>query len=270
MSKQQTFFVIATAAKVTTRLVRFSFAVVCLGAIPNMGHAEDLASASMPKTVMRDPATLTFPRSYWSPELRAKLLLIELLGSKWQDRLKLPPPPSDKEEIRREVEYLHSLVPLRAERRDEIKAQDETLATSFHPILMMTQWSHPRTHELMTFATETGILLLFYKDVFNRARPSQLSPQLVPLLDVPPHAAYPSGHAFQSRLVALVLAEVRPDTRELLLETAERIGFNREVAGLHFPSDSRASHSLADQVLAIAKEGSKFQALLAQAKAEWQ
>ena len=85
----------------------------------------------------------------------------------------------------------------------------------------------------------------------------------------PPFPAYPSGHGFQSRLAALVLSELRPDARGPLLAMAQRIGFNREVAGVHYPSDTRAGQSLAEQVFEIARQGKHFQELVAEAKAEW-
>jgi acid phosphatase (class A) len=219
--------------------------------------------------ITRDPTKLTFPRNYWDPTQRAFLPLVEFLQSDWDKRLKLDPPPSDRTQIEEEIRYLHSLIGQREQRRDEIKAQDEALEPYFHPILMMQPATHRRTGELLNFTHYMGAVGLVYKHRFNRARPSQLSPSLLPMITVAGHPAYPSGHGFQSWLAALVLAELRPDAREALLAMAQRIGLNREIAGVHYPSDTKAGQSLAAQAFEIVKPGKHFQELLAEAKAEW-
>ena len=132
---------------------------------------------------------------------------------------------------------------------------------------MKHQSSHPRTYELMSFGYSFGFITMPFKHRFNRARPSQLSPSLQPMFTVPGHPAYPSGHGFQSWFVALTLSELRPDAREALLAMAQRIGVNREIAGVHYPSDTKAGQSLAEQAFAIAKTGKLFQEHLAEAKA---
>jgi membrane-associated phospholipid phosphatase len=86
-----------------------------------------------------------------------------------------------------------------------------------------------------------------YKKKFMRPRPSQLEPRLRPSLDVPAHAAYPSGHALQNFLIAQALAIV-VQSDELTVELfniAQRVAENREYAGLHYESDTIAGKQLA-------------------------
>jgi hypothetical protein len=218
--------------------------------------------------ISRDPDKLVFPRNYWDPTQHAFLLVVEFLQSDWDKRLKLDPPPSDRAQIEEEIRHLHSLISQRDERRDEIKAQDEALEPYFHPILMMQPATHRRTAELLYFTHYMGMVGMVYKHRFNRARPSQLSPSLLPMLTVAGHPAYPSGHGFQSWLGALVLSELRPDARGALMAMAQRIGFNREIAGVHYPSDTKAGQNLAAQAFEIVKQGKHFQELAAEAKAE--
>ena len=90
---------------------------------------------------------------------------------------------------------------------------------------------------------------------YQRARPTQLDPGLEPVLAVPGHASYPSGHATESRALALVLARLDPACAGAYLDLAEAIGDRREIAGLHFPSDSRAGEMLADQVIRMVLDG---------------
>ena len=49
---------------------------------------------------------------------------------------------------------------------------------------------------------------MHYKAKFNRERPSQVCPALLPPIPVPGHASYPSGHATQAHLMALCVADV--------------------------------------------------------------
>jgi membrane-associated phospholipid phosphatase len=254
------------------RLFSAAATLLSLALIAGLAHAQSrapAAGAEPPSPVTRDPAQVTFPRGYWDPEYRAKLIVVEFFGSDWLKRVALDPPPTGKA-VLEEIRYLHSLVSLRAERREEIKLQNElNNLPFFFPVVMMHQSSHPRTYELMNAAYALSPAVYPFKHRFNRARPSQLAPTLSPMIVVPGHPAYPSGHGFVSWIVALTIAEVRPDARSELLETARRIGMNREVAGVHFPSDTKAGQQLAAQAFEIARQGRLFQELLVEAKAEW-
>ncbi len=48
----------------------------------------------------------------------------------------------------------------------------------------------------------------------------------MPLINAPPHPSYPSGHALESHLIALALAEVAPEAAPSLTALARRIGEN--------------------------------------------
>ena len=65
---------------------------------------------------------------------------------------------------------------------------------------------------------------------------------------------YPSGHSTRATLYAEVLAEVFPDQRQELLERGREIGWDRVIAGVHYPSDVSAGrvlgHELRRQMLA--------------------
>lgn len=94
--------------------------------------------------------------------------------------------------------------------------------------------------------------IMHAKHHFNRVRPYQLYPQLAYVardaLDrkFPLHSSYPSGHSTIAHLQALVLAEIYGSQFEVPLESkAHRIAENRQIAGLHYPSDSFAGRVLA-------------------------
>ena len=50
---------------------------------------------------------------------------------------------------------------------------------------------------------------------------------------------------------------------------ADRIGYNREIAGVHYPSDRVASRKIADQLVPLVEKGGLFSKMLEEAKEEW-
>ena len=135
---------------------------------------------------------------------------------------------------------------------------------------------------------------MHYKRHFSRPRPSQYSPALLPSIDVPGHASYPSGHATEANFIALCLEKVMPAAastpsaapppppplpfpgRSPLQQMAQRIARNREVLGLHFPSDSKAGMLLAEETFKILMRCKSVNdpaqpkdCLLGKAAAEW-
>jgi len=61
----------------------------------------------------------------------------------------------------------------------------------------------------------------------------------------PGHTSYPSGHACLATSFALVLGSYFPNSASALNDIAKSVGLNREIAGLHFPSDTAAGEDLA-------------------------
>jgi membrane-associated phospholipid phosphatase len=102
---------------------------------------------------------------------------------------------------------------------------------------------------------------------------------------MPGHASWPSGHATQAWLKALciehVLQGVLPGTlitgnlgavSSNLRMLAIRVARNREIAGLHYPTDSAAGRRLADTITPfLTGMGSTtwFGKAVAAAKNEW-
>ena len=81
----------------------------------------------------------------------------------------------------------------------------------FRGILMCNSKSAPATHQLVTIANVVGqFVVMHYKMDFKRARPSQYSPAILPPIEVPGHALFPSGHATEAYLIALILEAVMP------------------------------------------------------------
>jgi hypothetical protein len=191
-----------------------------------------------------------------------------------------------------ELQELVALIPYRPSVQAEILSQRDSILQYFSGILSFNLRTHPATVFLCTAALRIGSFqAMYYKNIFNRARPSRFLPDLMPLIDPPGHASYPSGHATQARLVARCLEQVMPAAiipvavppppapapppppldLELspLRMMASRIARNREVAGVHFPSDSLIGKKLADGSFAIMNILPKVTAMITAARLEW-
>jgi len=96
---------------------------------------------------------------------------------------------------------------------------------------------------------QTESLLFFLKDVINRPRPYQLAKSLnypvFPLIRTDAMtASYPSGHALTAFVMSEYYARKYPTVATELIELGERIANTRELAGIHFPSDTKISKEI--------------------------
>jgi hypothetical protein len=96
-------------------------------------------------------------------------------------------------------------------------------------------------------------IIMKYKYIYNRARPSQVAPEIInaKLLDSKTAStpAYPSGHAFQAYYLAKILTKKFPEKKEELMKIADRVSDARIIAGLHYPSDKSFAYWLVDKLL---------------------
>jgi hypothetical protein len=128
----------------------------------------------------------------------------------------------------------------------------------------------PKTKALLKHVQMDASLALFHaKKRFNRARPHQLEPRLHPAISVPSHPAYPSNHALQGYMVARTLSLLFPQESQDLMTVGEQIGREREIAGLHYPSDSKASRALGAELFDRLQQNERFLAEVEAAKKEW-
>lgn len=244
-------------------------------------------SALLSIGVLLDPAVLNghfslvsgakFPRRAWDPTLYAQTVLAEFGATGWMGKLSLPPPPSDALEIGAEIRILLTLADQRVSRAAEIQQQSIDSSVYWAAILMMSQASKPATWDLMVTANTIGhMVAMHFKRHFARARPAQVYPAILPMLPTPGHPSYPNAHALENALIAACLELAIPslgspkETQGPLDVLAERIGVNREIAGLHFPSDTRAGRSLIPGIMDLLTPCPLFHGIVEQAKKEWE
>lgn len=191
-------------------------------------------------------------------------------------------------EVEEELTELTLLIEYRPAVMGECIAQINNVEDAYRGILSYSRLTHPATSKLVGLAEECSTLaVMHFKRVYARQRPSQMSPMLMPPIDPPEHASFPSGHATQSQAMSMVLRELMPDltanhfgqsaaaprpplVRDPLQDMADRIGRNREVMGLHYRSDSVAGQALGADVFDTLKNHMPGLAQLwVDAAAEW-
>jgi hypothetical protein len=179
-------------------------------------------------------------------------------------------PAGQDEEKRNLIE----LIEFRDGVMDELVAEMVAFDAYFQGALAYTHSTHPNTDYLVQGAMQVGsFVVMYYKNLFQRARPWQLWPQLMPPVQVPGHASYPSGHSTQSHTIAKVLQAVAgavvPDVTNITERLAQRIARGREVLGLHYPSDTAAGRLLSQEIAATYLACPTVARLVTAARDEW-
>jgi hypothetical protein len=212
----------------------------------------------------------TYAASGWELEIDAAAEIWRFFEDPAWRRLQIDDPPGP-DETQRELGELFDKQEDRAERkfrRREIELEATEVSPYFDRMLMFS--SHPTSRLLMEMMFLVGTTVAgHYKKRFMRPRPSHIDARLRPLIDVPGHAAYPSGHSLQYHLVAKALASVVHDTRigDGLDAIAARVAENREWAGVHYRSDSRVGERIACEIFPQVRDA--FAETFRAAEREW-
>lgn len=224
----------------------------------------------------KDINTLTFSNTQtWNPDYLNTTTNPSEFTALALSQIQLPPPPANNsEETKQELRAMHDMVALRtpeklAEINDELSIQTTRFGSSTIGELADKQ-RRPYTAELITTTMDlSGPFIFSFKKQFDRVRASYLDPTLSTALEVPGHPAYPSGHATQSMLLALLLGKLDPVHEDDYFQSALRIAYNREIAGFHYPSDSKAGQELARQLFPMLLKDPSYAELFGRAQQEW-
>jgi membrane-associated phospholipid phosphatase len=158
-------------------------------------------------------------------------------------------------QFRDQLQYVNSYADLRGDRVNEVFAELGISEAFFGSITEMRQERTPRSFELAVAAVRLAYYVVMrVKHGLACRRPHEYSPQIQPMLPVPTHATWPSGHATEAFTFAYVLSELLRASdnpiykgrvwKEEIMRLAGRIAANRTVAGVHFPVDSAAGATL--------------------------
>jgi hypothetical protein len=217
-----------------------------------------------------------FPARNWNPDMLSLVTVGEFAATDWRERLD-PGPPPDEDETNREVDHLIQLAGQRTERVDEILAHYLDHHEYYLGLLSIRPETHPATYLVLKIAARvTELAMAYFKYKYNRARPYQYYPALMPPLDTAVHPSYPNGHALHGLMKAHCVADVVPQMLDPMLLLARRIWHNAEIGGFHFPSDAAASGKIAEGAMELLHGVLHYQGCesykkaIAAAKLEWQ
>jgi hypothetical protein len=192
--------------------------------------------------------------------------------------LRRPAYDLDPDTLRAELDSVTTATALRQERMAEILTQVQVPYPFFAAVMNLQAGRHRYTYELMSavFRLSSTVVMQF-KNHLRVRRPADRSPLIQPVLPTPGHGSYPAGHSTQCHFVAAVLktllseaadrkrkptlddvlagpckytrklSEVSPalgDVSRQLDVLADRIAYNRVVAGLHYVEDNRGGVTL--------------------------
>jgi len=223
-----------------------------------------------PMMAQADDAEIKYPKDWWDPMILAEYAKGPGYLSK-ETVFEVTPHPTNAEAIKTEIPYLEEIS--KTERSDEtiqliLKENRNILLVPFMDDGLFDSEKNPLAFQmLMKSDKDAAYFVLDLKQKIERARPSQLDPNLKLVIDNPGHAAYPSGHSTQSWLIARILSGLDPEHKDAYENESKAIAHRREIAGVHYPSDSAAGRELSDKIYEELQKNSDFKKDFEAAKA---
>lgn len=219
-----------------------------------------------------------FGERNWAAKWSAWRVLADFGRIDWQAQIHVPRPEEiASKPLKEEIKDLQTMaLDERPDALGEIVAQKDEFISYFMTLMGGNPTTHSASFLVFNIANLVATLVVMhFKGILDRPRPSHISPALLPPLEVPGHASYPSGHATQAHLFARCAKEMLPQPSgvDVALDAlAARIARNREIAGLHYKSDSTAGEHLAGAVFQILNGPAMVQTFgpaMERAKSEW-
>ena len=162
------------------------------------------------------------------------------------------PPAPDSDEQKTEIKQIKDLRSLLDKEavRERVDKQDEDLLFPFNRYLRENNLEIDR-EKFMTILKDVNTIIFKFKYFFNRPRPHQYS-DIDEIENVGGKSpSYPSGHSTTGAVIAELLAEQFPEHAENVRVMGTELGYNRIIAGLHYPSDHLAGLALASQLIPL-------------------
>ena len=159
----------------------------------------------------------------------------------------MPPPENESDTTEEEIEYLEE-IPVD---KNLVDSADE-IRQHFKNFLSPKGLEYPK-EEMKEVMQGVKAIILILKYYYNRPRPWQIADAKglelnSETLQSSSSPSYPSGHATQGRFVALYLSDLYPEYRDELMQIGDDIAFSRNMAKVHYPSDSAFGKLLGDDM----------------------
>lgn len=186
----------------------------------------------------------------------------------------LPPPPAPDSLVQQaELTVLYQLqlnrTPAQVKRAHEIQEED---LFSFGAEIFGSWFTAANLPKTTTFFKAAGddfyAINRASKSLWKRPRPPFADARIQPCVEFSDSPSYPSGHAIQAGMWAILLTELFPDHAAAIQTRTAATGWFRLVAGAHFPTDIEAGRILGEAIAHAFLQDPKFQAGLAEVRAE--
>jgi acid phosphatase (class A) len=223
-------------------------------------------------------------RTNWDAELRASVYLNEFIvkNPDWLETLISAIREKHGLLHQQKGEQLRAVIGMSDEREPRFveiidQHEGEGALKYWLGMLMIDPGNAPAAYELIRVGRRIGeVVVMCLKHHFREARPSQVCPAIVPMVDPPITPSFPAGHALQSHLISrLIEVADRPFVQpDMLYALSKRVAENRIIAGLHYPLDNEAGVIAANLVVDMLQTDDatrrcpQFRGLLEEAKAE--
>lgn len=190
----------------------------------------------------------------------------------------LPPPPAnDSAQTKAEIGQVLTIQVTRTpEMEARAVADQEENVWRFSDVIdnpKFTKDNLPKFSAFFDRVVETeGAVVDPAKDVWKRPRPHLLYPELVkPVVKLSKSGSYPSGHTTVGTLMGVVLSNMLPEKRDVIMHRAWEFGWNRVIGGIHYPSDIEAGRiagvTIASTIMSHDEYKTEFEAAKAELRA---
>lgn len=165
-----------------------------------------------------------------------------------------PPPANDSIIVANELNYLSRLTSKISDNQKKlIKSVDKDPKYLFNDVLLKKELDFPDE----MFDKYYSILkncILNVKYHFNRVRPEYLGDLLSKKIyviesDTTKTPSYPSGHTCYAMLACILCSELYPSLISEFRECVKITAFCREMQGVHYPSDNKASVLFTESII---------------------
>ncbi len=189
-------------------------------------------------------------------------------------RLVAAPPPTGSAFEALELARLRALIAATSSERLEQARRDGDREDPgvFSAVIGHDLGALPATWALLTLVqAQTDEVIERGKTYFARKRPYAVDPELPACVSDPlskPARSFPSGHSGMGYAVGWVLAKLLPDKAPQILARADDYALSREICGVHFHSDTEASHVIGTLIAATLLADPRLSGRITAARAE--
>lgn len=163
----------------------------------------------------------------------------------YEQILKEPPPLNSSLETKTQLKQLvRKINSLSKKEKEFCKRAESDMYGLYVDLLNQHNINDFTKNDIENFFNNTDPFVYRVKYFYNRPRPYQLAPYLQKDLYLPiktsmtDSPAYPSGHAYESTLLSLILSERFPQIKDELMTLAKNITASRMYIGVHYKSDN--------------------------------